>query len=118
MTVSVGDVGKLRSDSHSFPGTGRDCIHILNQPPDRLVLDSDIVAALNFQLRLCPPPSPCIASRVGDIVTIAFDAEGPATGGSPHYLRPPRFRFRHRLHPMRWANATSPDQHHILGVLL
>ena len=53
------------------------CVHILTPPPRVLRVSAKAVAALNFQPRYCPPPAPCIASRRGDVLIVAFHTEGP-----------------------------------------
>lgn len=58
--------------------------------PATLLLDASAVARLNWQPRLCPPPLPCIASRIGDMLELVF---GHGSG------RINATRHRYRLEP-------------------
>lgn len=81
------------------PGS-RPCVHLLaDAPPPMLMLDRTAVGRLNFQPRVCPAPMACIASRIGDILTIAFDTAGPIYGGASHAPKRTTLRWHYHLNP-------------------
>lgn len=87
---------RMQSAVHE-PGS-RPCVHLLAAaPPPVLMLDRDAVASLNFQPRVCPAPMACIASRVGDVLTIAFDKAGPIEDGASHAPKRTTLRWHYRL---------------------
>lgn len=89
--------GRLRSLVHN-PDRLRSCVHLLEVPPERLLLGWAGVAALNFQPRVCRGALPCIASRQGDILTLAFDAFGPGPDDNrSHRATPLTLRWRYQL---------------------
>lgn len=97
MTAAVLDsngVGVLRSELHR-PDNNRACLHLLGSPPNSFLLSREAVGRLTFQPVVCPPPAPCIASRIGDVLTIEFDAAGPADNRSHRKaITPLRFRYQ------------------------
>ena len=89
------------------PGS-RPCVHLLaDAPPPVLMLDRAAVAGLNFQPRVCPAPMPCIASRIGDILTIAFDKRGPIHGGASHAPKRTTMRWHYHLKPTDNPNVVA-----------
>lgn len=107
-------VGVLRSGIH-HPG-GLPCVHLLDRPPLRLLFRRDALARLNFQPRVCTPPGPCIASRCGDILTLAFDSEGGVIDGGHHHQQP-WLRYTYQLHQVRWSGSDTVDPDRVVGVL-
>lgn len=87
--------GLLRSEIHE-PDNSRRCLHLLGEPPTSFLLSREAVGRLNFQPRVCPAPSPCIASRIGDVLTIEFDAAGPANNRS-HRQKVTPLKYRYQL---------------------
>lgn len=67
------------------PGAGRPCVHLLESPPPECVsFNAAAVARLNWQPVIS---GDLIASRVGDVLTLAFDYLGaiPPYGYRQHY---------------------------------
>lgn len=71
-------------------GRGRHRIYLTGPPPTELLLDADAVDRLNWQPRVCTPPGACIASRIGDTLTLEFDQTNKPA---------PRPRYRYQLTP-------------------
>lgn len=74
---------------------------------DRLLLDAGAVSRLNWQPRVCPPPLPCIASRVGDTLELVFVDGLPRIGNNGNAGHDPASwdlskvtRHRYRLEPI------------------
>lgn len=96
-------VETLRSEIHR-PDNNRACLHLIGDAPASFLLSRMAVSRLNFQPRVCTGPSPCIASRSGEVLTIEFDTSGPVNNRS-HRKRVTPLRYRYQLH----AVAQSPD---------
>lgn len=109
-------VGRLESKIHR--PDHRPCVHLLTKrPPTVLVLDHAAVGRLNFQPRTSLAPQPCIASRRGDVLTIAFDQAGSTRiDDRRHTGRTPR-RWTYQLHRAQWASQDTPDPAIVAAVL-
>lgn len=117
LVLVPGNAQPLLTGVHSG---SRPCVHLLSDTIPMLVLFSrDTLAGLNFQPRITAKPSPVIASRTGDILTISFDHIGPILARS-HIRRDgrPRHTYRYQLQPVILPSQTEPDPHTVAGMLI
>lgn len=102
--------------SHEGRGSGRVCVHRLEPLPPTQLLCADWVSGLSWQPQVIVKNAPVIASRVGDVVTLAFDVIGP-TADCIRELPPiAENRCSYRLYRMQWWDEDAPADNVLLGV--
>lgn len=116
--------GKIDTPStafHGFVGNGsgvRQCFHALKPLPPVVLFGADAILDIGPMPYMHTATWPCILSRHGDLVTMAFDRVGPI--GACH--RRPRTPFRpmviqeYRLSPVQWWDEYTPTHTMLLGV--
>ena len=98
---------------HHPPGHSRMCVHRLTPPQPVILMGTDWVTQLHWQMRLADF---ALASRVADVVTVAFDVIGPTTGCHHKTRQKPENRWQYRLYHMRWWDQDDLSDQVVLGV--
>jgi hypothetical protein len=117
-SCEYGTVKGAWSKSH-HRGNQRPCIHTMEPPAQGQFIGIEWACQLNWQptVYTLSTSTPVIASRTGDIVTLAFDQTGPIEGCSGA-LRPLQDvnRWHYRLFPMQFEDDTEVHTRVWLGL--
>jgi hypothetical protein len=105
----------VRSTLHRV-GNRRACVHVPSPLPHTMFFSTSWLAQFDWRSVIVERDYPCIASRTGDILTMAFDAVGPVTGCRNKCRDVPEHRWAYRLHPFRWWDDDNPCDTAYLGV--
>jgi hypothetical protein len=107
----------LHVKHNRWGGCHKSCVHRLQPMEKTQLLCPDWISKLGWQPQVVEKHAPVIASRVGDTVTLAYDAIGPTircTNRAGEEL--PQHRYSYQLFRMRWWDEDAPSLNVLLGV--